>query len=236
MKRISYLLFPKILVIVGILFLLLVLNNIIAIVQYVIQFKDYEDIYISIGQNLGGVLIGLFLTTSQSTIVFDAEGRTITKIMKIAPEKVKDVIGRGGETITKIILEASDVLTVTDKKAVKVDLEDDGRIIVYHNDYEIIDKTLKMIEEIVREAEVGKIYKGKVVKVEDFGCFVQLWPGCEGLVHISHLSKERVNKTSDVVKLGDEVYVKSLGFDRRGRLNLSIKEALVKQASKKNVK
>ncbi len=152
-----------------------------------------------------------------------------TKIMKIAPEKVKDVIGRGGETITKIILEASDVLTVTDKQAVKVDLEDDGRIIVYHNDYKIIDKTLEMIEEIVREAEEGKIYKGKVVKVEDFGCFVQLWPGCEGLVHISHLAKERVNKTSDIVKVGDEVYVKSLGFDRRGRLNLSIKDALVKK-------
>jgi len=156
-----------------------------------------------------------------------------TKVLKIDPEKIKDVIGRGGEMITKIILEASDVITVTDKNAVKVDLEDDGRVIIYHHSYDVIDKTVALIEDIVKEAEEGKIYKGKVVKVEDFGCFVQLWPGCEGLVHISHLAKERVNKTRDVVKLGDEVYVKSLGFDRKGRLNLSMKEALVQKPETK---
>mgnify|MGYP003306417717 CR=1 FL=1 len=78
----------------------------------------------------------------------------------------------------------------------------------------------------LREVEEGKIYDAKVVKIEDFGCFVQLWPGCEGLVHVSQLAEERVEKPSDVVKVGDEIIVKSLGYDKRGRLNLSRKEAL----------
>ncbi len=151
----------------------------------------------------------------------------------IDPEKIKDVIGRGGEMITKIILEASNVKTVNDKNAVKVDLEDDGRVIIYHTDQAIIDKTREMIEEVVREVETGKVYTGKVVKVEDFGCFVELWPGCEGLVHVSQLDEKRVNKPSDVVKVGDEIIVKSLGYDNRGRLNLSRKEALPKKEVKK---
>ena len=123
------------------------------------------------------------------------------KMIQIDPEKIKDVIGRGGEMITKIILEASNVLSVNDKDAVKVDLEDDGRVIVYHTDYEIIDKTIKMIEDIIREVEEGEIYTGTVVKVEDFGCFVKLWEGTEGLVHVSQLAHERVNKPSDIVKV-----------------------------------
>ena len=154
------------------------------------------------------------------------------KMIQIDPEKIKDVIGRGGEMITKIILEASNVLSVNDKDAVKVDLEDDGRVIVYHTDYEIIDKTIKMIEDIIREVEEGEIYTGTVVKVEDFGCFVKLWEGTEGLVHVSQLAHERVNKPSDIVKVGDEIIVKSLGYDNRGRLNLSRKEALPKKESK----
>ena len=144
----------------------------------------------------------------------------------IDPEKIKDVIGRGGEMITKIILEASNVKTVNDKDAVKVDLEDDGRVIIYHTDKEVIAKTAEMIKNIVRVVEDGKIYDAKVVKVEDFGCFVELWPGCEGLVHVSQLDHERVNKPSDIVKVGDEIIVKSLGYDNRGRLNLSRKEAI----------
>ncbi len=149
-----------------------------------------------------------------------------TKIFMINPEKIKDVIGRGGEVITKIIQDASNVISVNDKDAVKIDLEDDGRVIIYHTDQEIIDKAEDMIKSIVREVETGKIYTGKVVKVEDFGCFVQLWPGCEGLVHVSHLDTKRVEKPSDIVKEGDEIIVKSLGFDKRGRLNLSRKEAM----------
>ena len=149
-----------------------------------------------------------------------------TMTFKIDPNRIKEVIGKGGETITKIILESSNVLAVTDINAVKVDLEDDGRVIIYHSDQDIIDRTAQMIKDIVREVEDGKVYTGKVVKVEDFGCFVELWPGCEGLVHVSQLAEERVEKPSDVVKVGDEILVKSLGYDKRGRLNLSRKEAL----------
>ena len=149
-----------------------------------------------------------------------------TMIFMIDPAKIKDVIGRGGEMITKIILEASGVNAVTDVNAVKVDLEDDGRVIIYHSNQDVIDKTATMIKDVVKEVEDGKTYTGKVVKVEDFGCFVELWPGCEGLVHVSHLAKERVEKPSDVVKVGDMITVKSLGFDKKGRLNLSRKEVL----------
>ncbi len=152
--------------------------------------------------------------------------------MMINPEKIKDVIGRGGEMITKIILECSPagVKTVNDKEAVKVDLEDDGRVIVYHTDKDVIRKTMERIENIVKEVEIGKVYTGKVTKVEDFGCFVELWEGTEGLVHVSQLANERVNKPSDIVKIGDEILVKSLGYDNRGRLNLSRKEALPKSS------
>ncbi len=155
---------------------------------------------------------------------------------RINPEKIKDVIGRGGEMITKIILEASNVKTVNDKDAVKVDLEDDGRVIIYHQDAEIIAKTRKMIEEIVREVEVNTIYTGKVVKVEDFGCFVELWPGCEGLVHVSELDNKRVDKPKDIVSVGDKIMVKALGYDNRGRLNLSRKAALPKKEIKEDKK
>ena len=154
----------------------------------------------------------------------------------INPAKIKDVIGRGGETITKIICEASNVTEVTNVNAVKVDLEDDGRVVIYHTDRDIINKTKQMIEEIVREVEVGKIYEAKVVKIEDFGCFVQLWPGCEGLVHVSQLANERVDKVEDVVKLGDEIIVKALGPDKKGRQNFSRKDALPKPAVKKTKK
>ena len=149
-----------------------------------------------------------------------------TMTFMIDPEKIKDVIGKGGEMITKIILEASNVNSVNDINAVKVDLEDDGRVIIYHTDKEIIEKTANMIKEAVKEVEPDVIYTGKVVKVEDFGCFVELWPGCEGMVHVSQLDSKRVEKPSDVVKVGDEILVKSLGYDKKGRLNLSRKEAL----------
>ena len=149
-----------------------------------------------------------------------------TFMFMIKPEKIKDVIGRGGEMITKIICEASNVNAVTDINAVKVDLEDDGRVIIYHSDKEIIEKTAKMIQDIVREVEEGEIYTAKVVKIEEFGCFVQVWPGCEGLVHISKLAKDRVEKVEDVVKLGDEIIVKAIGTDKKGRLNFSRKDAM----------
>ena len=150
----------------------------------------------------------------------------------IDPMKIKDVIGKGGEMITKIICDASNVKDVNNVNAVKVDLEDDGRVIIYHSNQEIITKTRQMIEEVVREVEIGKIYEAKVVKIEDFGCFVQLWPGCEGLVHISQLANERVAKVEDVVKVGDEIIVKALGQDKKGRQNFSRKDALPKPKKK----
>ena len=149
-----------------------------------------------------------------------------TMVFMIDPNKIKEVIGKGGETITKIILEASNVESVSDINAVKVDLEDDGKVIIYHTDKEVIEKTANMIKNIVKEVEQDKIYTGKVVKVEEFGCFVELWPGCEGLVHVSQLDTKRVEKPSDIVKVGDEIIVKSLGYDKKGRLNLSRKEAI----------
>ncbi|MBD8923192.1 polyribonucleotide nucleotidyltransferase, partial [bacterium] len=150
----------------------------------------------------------------------------------VDPEKIRDIIGRGGEMITKIILEASNVSTVNDKDAVKVDLEDDGRVIIYHTDKEIISKTKEMILNVIREVEKDKVYTGIVTKVEDFGCFVELWPGCEGLVHVSQLAWERIDKPSSLVSVGDEIMVKSLGYDNRGRLNLSRKECLPKPEKK----
>lgn len=146
----------------------------------------------------------------------------------INPEKIKDVIGRGGDMITKIILECSNVKSVNDKDAVKVDIEDDGRVIVYHSDQEIIDKTIKMIEDVAREVEIGKVYTCKVVDIHDFGAFVELWPGCEGLIHVSQLDDKRVDKPSDVVKVGDEIIAIATGYDKKGKLNLSRKELLKK--------
>ena len=146
----------------------------------------------------------------------------------INPEKIKDVIGRGGDMITKIILDCSNVKSVNDKDAVKVDIEDDGRVIVYHSDQDIIDKTIKMIEDVAREVEIGKIYTCKVVDIHDFGAFVELWPGCEGLIHVSQLDDKRVEKPSDVVKVGDEIIAIATGYDKKGKLNLSRKELLKK--------
>ena len=157
--------------------------------------------------------------------------KTVT--FMIDPEKIKDVIGRGGEMITKIIQECSGVVSVNDDKAVKVDLEDDGRVMIYHMDQEVIDRTRERIENIVREVEMGKVYNCKVVSIQEFGAFVEVWPGCEGLIHISQLDLNRVNKTSDVVSVGDEVLAIATGYDKKGKLNLSRKELLLKNRPKK---
>ena len=149
-----------------------------------------------------------------------------TLTFTVNPDKIKDIIGKGGETITRIILEASNVNAVNDVNAVKVDLEDDGRVIIYHTDKDIIEKTAKMIKDVIKVPEEGIIYNGKVVKIIDSGCFVELWPGCEGMVHISELDLTRVEKVTDIVKEGDSIIVKCMGYDKRGRLNLSRKEAM----------
>lgn len=155
-----------------------------------------------------------------------------TAIFKINPDKIKDVIGKGGDMITKIILECSHVNSVNDKDAVKVDLADDGTVTIYHINQNIIDATRERIEGIAREVEPGRIYNGKITKIEAFGCFVELWPGCEGLCHVSQLAYERIEHPADKFKVGDEIIVKAQGYDNRGRLNLSRKEALPIPAKK----
>ena len=155
-----------------------------------------------------------------------------TKVFYISPNKIRDVIGKGGEMITKIICEASNVKDVNNINAVKVDLEDDGRVIVYHTDSEVIEKTVRMIEDVAREIEVGKTYEAKVVAIHDFGCFVELWPGCEGLVHVSQLDTKRVEKIEDVVKVGDTILVKAMGLDKKGKQNFSRKEVLLEKKKK----
>ena len=149
-----------------------------------------------------------------------------TEVFMINPDKIKDVIGRGGEMITKIILECSNVNTVNDINAVKVDLEDDGRVIIYHTDRDVINRTADRIKNIAREVEIGKTYTCRVVSIQDFGIFVELWPGCEGLIHVSQLDTKRVDKPSDLFKVGDEVIAIATGYDKKGKLNLSRKDLL----------
>jgi len=135
--------------------------------------------------------------------------------MKIDTEKIKDVIGKGGETINKIIAETN----------VKIDIEEDGNVFIGSIDETSnLDRAKQIIEDLTREIEVGGIYTGKVVRIETFGAFINLAPGKDGLLHISKISKERVNKVEDVLKLGDEVTVKVTDIDSQGRVNLTRKE------------
>ena len=139
------------------------------------------------------------------------------KMIRINPDKIKDVIGSGGKIIQEIIKDCNDV---------KIDIEQDGRVFVMHSESEWIDKAIATIEELTKEAKVGEVYQAKVVKIMKFGAFVELWPGYEGLVHISQLAKERVAKVEDVVREGDEIVVKVMGFDEKGKVLLSRKEVL----------
>jgi len=139
--------------------------------------------------------------------------------MMISVDKIKDVIGPGGKVINKIIAETG----------VKIDIEDDGRIFIAAVDTEAGEKAKKMIEAITAEVEVGRIYTGRVTRVEKYGAFVEVMPGKEGLVHISQLDEGRVAQTEDICKVGDEILVKVTEIDRMGRVNLSRKEALLAQ-------
>lgn len=136
--------------------------------------------------------------------------------MKIDVDKIKDVIGSGGKTIKKII----------EFTGVEIDVEETGVVHILSVDADAAARAQKMIEDIVREPEVGEIYEGPVVKIMDFGAFVNILPGKDGLVHISQLAKKRVNKVEDVVKVGDIVRVKLVEIDKQGRLNLSMKALL----------
>lgn len=139
------------------------------------------------------------------------------KMIRINPDKIRDVIGAGGKIITQII---------EDNNQVKIDIEQDGRVFLMHTDMIWIERAAQRIEDLVREAKVGEIYEGKVTRIEKFGCFVELWPGTEGLVHISRLAKERIDKVESVVSLGDQIIVKCIGIDDKGRVDLSRKDAL----------
>ena len=134
--------------------------------------------------------------------------------MKINPEKIKDVIGSGGKTINKII----------DETGVKIDIEEDGSVFIYSDNLEGAESAQRIIEEITREIEVEGIYTGKVSRIVTFGAFVDLGGGKEGLLHISKIAKERINKVEDVLKLGDEVTVKVYEIDDQGRINLTRKD------------
>jgi polyribonucleotide nucleotidyltransferase len=134
----------------------------------------------------------------------------------IHPDKIRELIGPGGKTINKII----------DETGVKIDIEDDGRVFITASNVEDGNKALKMVEGIVKEAQVGEIYMGKVMRIMNFGAFIEILPGKEGLVHISNIAKERTAKVEDVLNIGDEVLVKVIEIDKQGRINLSIKDAL----------
>ena len=146
------------------------------------------------------------------------------RTMKINPDKIKDVIGKGGDMITKIILESSNVTSVNHKDAVKIDIDDDGNVVCYHMDKNVLDKAISMIEDIVKEVEIGEVYTGKVVKIEDFGAFVELDPGVDALLHVSQISSEHVEKPSDVLSVGQEIEAKIVDFnEEEKKISLSIK-------------
>jgi polyribonucleotide nucleotidyltransferase len=138
-------------------------------------------------------------------------------MIRINPDKIRDVIGAGGKIISQII---------EDNNQVKIDIEQDGRVFLMHSETKWIESAAEKILALVKEAKVGEIYEGKVTRVEKFGCFVELWPGAEGLVHISRLAKERVEKVESVVSVGDQIVVKCIGIDEKGRIDLSRKDAL----------
>ena len=140
-------------------------------------------------------------------------------MMNIDPDKIKDVIGPGGKMINEIIAACDNV---------KIDIDDDGKVVIYHHDYATINKAKEMISNIVREAKVGDIYTATVVRIEKFGAFVNLFGNTDGLLHISKISHHRVEKVEDVLKIGDTIDVKVTEIDNKGRINVSAKALLPK--------
>ncbi|MDE6475747.1 MAG: polyribonucleotide nucleotidyltransferase [Erysipelotrichaceae bacterium] len=141
------------------------------------------------------------------------------EVIQIDPEKIRDVIGPNGKMINQIIEASNDV---------KIDIDDDGKVVVYHMEYASIKKAVEMIQAIVKEAKVGEVYEAKVMRIEKFGAFVNLFSGTDGLLHISKIAHERVEKVEDVLKIGDIVKVKVIEVDEKGRVNVSAKDLLPK--------
>ena len=139
--------------------------------------------------------------------------------LKIKPDKIRDLIGPGGKMIRSIVEETG----------VKIDVEDDGTVSIASSDGDSMDRAISKIDAVTADAEIGKLYTGTVKKVVDFGAFVEILPGKEGLVHISQLAPERVRQVTDIVDEGDEITVKVLEIDKQGKIRLSRREALAKQ-------
>ncbi len=139
------------------------------------------------------------------------------KMIRVNPEKIKDIIGSGGKIINQII---------EDNNNVKIDIEQDGRVFLMHMEKTWIESAAEYILNLVRDVEIGQIYEGRVTRIEKYGCFVELWPGTDGLVHISRIAKERIEKVEDVLSIGDQILVKCIGVDDRGRVDLSRRDAL----------
>ncbi len=143
-----------------------------------------------------------------------AESAPRYHILKIDPDKIRDVIGKGGATIRAL----------TEETGASIDIDDSGTIRIYSDDADGLKNAIYRIEEITAEAEIGRIYEGTVARIVDFGAFVTIMPGTDGLLHISQIAKERVEKVSDYLKEGQQVRVKVLDVDARGRIKLSMKE------------
>jgi polyribonucleotide nucleotidyltransferase len=146
------------------------------------------------------------------------------EMIQIKPDKIKTVIGKGGETINKIIEETE----------VKIDIDQEGNVSIAHSDQEKINRAIEIIKELVREVELGEVYLAKVVRIEKFGAFVNLFGNKDALVHISQLAHERVAKVEDVLKMGDEILVKVTEIDKQGRVNASRKVMIEKPKEEKN--
>ena len=136
--------------------------------------------------------------------------------MQIDPQKIGDVVGQRGKTINAII----------EQTGVKIDIDDEGSVSICGTEKTAMEKAAKIIHTIVTDFEAGQVFEGKVISIKEFGAFLEFAPGKEGLVHISKIAKERVNKVEDVVSVGDEILVKVTEIDQQGRINLSRKDAL----------
>jgi polyribonucleotide nucleotidyltransferase len=151
------------------------------------------------------------LDKSRDTI---SENAPAMQVLRVNPEKIRDIIGKGGATIRGIV----------DETGADIDIEDDGSVRIYAENADAMKAAIDRIQEITAEAEVGKIYEGTVARIVDFGAFITILPGKDGLLHISQIAEERVENVSDYLKEGQEVRVVCLDVDQRGRIKLSMKE------------
>jgi polyribonucleotide nucleotidyltransferase len=161
------------------------------------------------------ILDAMYRTIGQARGAISPYAPRIVSI-KVRQDKIRDIIGPGGKVIRGIVEETG----------CKIDIEDDGTVLIASSEESGMRRAIEIIESITMEAQVGKIYKGRVVRIVDFGAFVEILPGTDGLLHISQIGPGRVQRVADVLKEGDEIPVKVLEIDRSGKIRLSRKEAL----------